>query len=180
MRSPEHSVTYLERGAWHELGLLARDDTVRALRAPAQLAGRPMDEAAAELLADASGGYPYALQLYGHHAWRTSAGKRRIDRAAAQAALPRAQRELERGLYAARWSAASATQKRYLIAVATVAAAGRTASSRTVADELRRTTKQLSSVRDDLLKQGTLTVEDGELRFTIPGMGAYVLAATAP
>ena len=79
-----------------------------------------------------------------------------------------------------RWSAASATQKRYLIAVATVAAAGRTASSRTVADELRRTTKQLSSVRDDLLKQGTLTVEDGELRFTIPGMGAYVLAATAP
>ncbi len=180
MRSPEHSVTYLERGAWHELGLLARDDTVRALRAPAEAAGRPMDEAAAGLLADASGGYPYAVQLYGHHAWRTSAGKRRIDRAAAQAALPRAQRELERGLYAARWSAASPTQRRYLAAVATVAAAGKSASGRTVADELGRTTKQLSSVRDDLLKQGTLTVENGELRFTIPGMGAYVLAATAP
>ena len=115
MRSPEHSVTYLERGAWHELGLLGRRDTVQALRAPAQAAGRPMDEAAAELLAGASGGYPYAVQLYGHHAWRTSTGKRRIDRPAAQAALPRAQRELERGLYAARWSAASPTQKRYLV-----------------------------------------------------------------
>jgi hypothetical protein len=180
MRSPERSVTYLERGAWHELGLLSTEDTVRALRAPAQAAGRPMDEAAAELLAGASGGYPYAVQLYGHHAWRTSAGKRRIDRAAAQAALPRAQRELERGLYAARWSAASPTQKRYLDAVARVAASGGPVSGRTVADNLARTTKQLSTVRDDLLKQGTLTVEDGELRFTIPGMGAYVLAATGP
>lgn len=180
MRSPEHSVTYLERGAWHELRLLTRDETVRALRAPAQMAGRPMDEATAELLADASGGYPYAVQLYGHHAWRTSAGKRRIDRAAAQAALPRARRELERGLYAARWSAASPTQKRYMTAVAAVAAAGRPASGRIVADELGRTTKQVSSVRDDLLKQGTLAVENGELRFTIPGMGAYVLAVTAP
>ncbi len=180
MRSPEHSVTYLERGAWHDLGLLSREDTVRALRLPAQAAGRPMDAAAAELLAEASGGYPYAVQLYGHHAWRTSAGKERIDRAAAKAALPRAQRELERGLYAARWSAASPTQKRYLAAVAAVAGAGKPASGRTVADELGRTTKQLSSVRDDLLKQGTLTVENGELRFTIPGMCAYVLAATAP
>jgi hypothetical protein len=179
MRSPEHSVTYLERGVWHELGLLAREDTVRALRAPAQAAGRPMDEAAAELLAAASGGYPYAVQLYGHHAWRTSAGKRRIGRAAAQAALPRAQRELERGLYAARWSAASPLQKRYLAAVATVAAAGKPVNGRMVADEIGRTTKQLSSVRDDLLKAGTLTVEDGEVRFTTPGMGAYVLAATA-
>jgi hypothetical protein len=180
MRSPEHSVTYLERGAWHELGLLGRKDTVRALRAPAHAAGRPMDEAAAELLASASGGYPYAVQLYGHHAWRTSTGNRRIDRAAANAALPRAQRELERGLYAARWSTASPTQKRYLAAVATVAAAGEKATGRMVADQLGRTTKQVSSVRDDLLKQGTLTVEDGQLRFTVPGMGAYVLAATAP
>jgi hypothetical protein len=180
MRSPEHSVTYLERGAWHELGLLARNDAVRALRAPAEAAGRPMDEIAAKLLADASGGYPYAVQLYGHHAWRTSAGRRRIDRTAAQAALPRAQRELERGLYAARWSAASPTQRRYLAAVASVAAAGGPVSGRAVADELARTTKQLSSVRDDLLKQGTLTVEDGELRFTIPGMSAYVLTAVAP
>jgi hypothetical protein len=31
-------------------------------------------------------------------------------------------------------------------------------------------------VRDDLLKGGTITVEDGELRFTIPGMSAYVLS----
>ena len=176
MRAPEHSVTYLERGAWHELGLLSGEDTVRALRLPAEEAGRPMNEDAAILLAEASGGYPYAIQLYGHHAWRASSGHDRIDLTAAQAALPRAQRELESGLYAARWSAASPAQKRYLAAVAAVAATATPTTARAVAEHLGRTPKQLSSVRDDLIKAGTLTVEGGELRFTIPGMSAYVLA----
>jgi AAA ATPase domain len=176
MRAPEHSVTYLERGAWHELGVLTGQDSMRALRLPAEAAGRPMDEDATAVLAAASGGYPYAVQLYGHHAWRASAGQTRIDLVAAEAALPRAQRELERGLYAARWTAASPGQKRYLAAVAAVAAAARPTTARAVADELGRTPKQLSSVRDDLIKGGTLTVEGDELRFTIPGMSAYVLA----
>jgi len=176
MRAPEHSVTYLERGTWHELGLLSSEETVRALRLPAEAGGRPMDEDAAIVLAEASGGYPYAIQLYGHHAWRAANGNDRIDLAAAQAALPRAQRALEDGLYAARWSAASPTQKRYLTALATIAATTNPTTARAVADELGSTPKQLSSVRDELIKAGTLTVEGDELRFTIPGMSAYVLA----
>ncbi len=176
MRAPEHSVTYLERGAWHELGLLSGEETVRALRLPAEGAGRPMDEDAAILLAEASGGYPYAIQLYGHHAWRVANVDDRIDLAAAQAALPRAQQELEGGLYAARWSAASPGQKRYLEALAAVSATATPKTARAVAERLGRTPKQLSSVRDDLIKAGTLTVEGDELRFTIPGMGAYLRA----
>jgi len=176
MRAPEHSVTYLERGAWHELGMLTREDTIRALRRPADAAGRPMDEEAALILAKASGGYPFAVQLYGHYAWRASNDSEKIDMAAANTALPRAHAELERGLYAARWTAASQSQRRYLAAIASVAATGRTATARAVADELGRTPKQLSTVRDDLIKQGTLTVEGDELRFTIPGMSAFVLA----
>ncbi|MGA9285401.1 MAG: AAA family ATPase [Solirubrobacteraceae bacterium] len=175
MRALEHSVTYLERGAWHELGMLDREDTVRALRRPAEAAGRPMDEDAALILAEASGGYPFAVQLYGHYAWRASNEMKRIDVEAANAALPRAHKELERGLYAARWTAASPSQKRYLAALSSVVSSGKTTTARRVADELGRTPKQLSSVRDDLIKQGTLTVEGDELRFTIPGMSAFVL-----
>lgn len=176
MRAPEHSATYFERGAWHEVDLLAPQDAVRALRLPAEAAGRPMDEDAAALLAQASGGYPYAIQLYGHHAWRTSAERKLIDLAAAEAALPRAQRELERGLYAARWMAASPAQRRYLATLAALAAAAQPTTARAVADALGRTPKQLSSTRDDLIKAGTLTVEGEALRFTIPGLSAYVLA----
>jgi hypothetical protein len=175
MRAPEHSVTYLERGAWHELGMLNQEETVRALRRPAETGGRPMDEDAALILAEASGGYPFAVQLYGHYAWRASNDRDAINLAAANAALPRAHEELERGLYAARWTAASQSQKRYLAALATVAATGAPTTARALADELGRTPKQLSTVRDDLIKQGTLTVEGNELRFTIPGMSAFVL-----
>jgi hypothetical protein len=176
MRAPEHSVTYLERGNWHELGLLNVDDAIQALQRPAAAAGRPMDEDAAVLLAHASGGYPYAIQLYGHHAWRASAEQERIDRAAAEAALPRAGRELERGLYAARWAAATPAQRRYLTAVAAALQDdGRPTTGRAVAERLGRTPKQLSTVRDDLIKAGTLTAEAQELRFTIPGMIDYVL-----
>jgi hypothetical protein len=176
MRAPEHSVTYLERGAWHELGLLSVEETVRALRLPARAGGRPMARDAATVLAHASGGYPYAIQLYGHHAWRAADGSGTIDLDAANAALPRAQRELERGLYAARWTAASPSQRRYLTAAANLAGAGAPTTARAIADELGRTPKQLSSVRDELIKQGTLTVEGAELRFTIPGMGSFVRA----
>ncbi len=176
MRAPEHSVTYFERGSWHELGLLSRSDAVRALSLPAAAAGRPLDEDAAVLLARASGGYPYAIQLYGHHAWRASATQQRIDLAAARRAMPRAQRELEHGLYAARWTAASSAQRRYLTALATLVVQARPSTARAVADELGRTTKQLSTVRDQLIKAGTVTVDGDRLRFTIPGMSAYVLA----
>lgn len=65
-RAPEHSVTYFERAAWHELEPLGIVDAALALSQPAEHAGRPMDDDAAELLADASGGYPFAIQLYGH------------------------------------------------------------------------------------------------------------------
>jgi hypothetical protein len=175
MREPDHSVTYFERGAWYELDALSKAEAVQALKVPAEQAGRLMDADAADLLADATGGYPYAVQLYGHHSWRTSTGRATIDLAAAREAVPRAARELERGLYAGRWTAASPMQREYLGAIAALGATGTQTTSRAVADRLGRTTKQLSTTRDDLLKQGTLTAQGDELRFTIPGMSEYVL-----
>jgi hypothetical protein len=134
-----------------------------------------MDDDAAQLLAEASGGYPYAVQLYGHHAWRASSDQARIDKPAAERAVPRAERELERGLYASRWTAAPPAQKQYLAAVADLITSGEAATGRTVADRLGRTTRQLSRVRDQLLMQGTLTVVGDAIRFTVPGMAEYVV-----
>ena len=173
MREPDHSVTYFERGAWFEPGLLGPLDTLRALQLPAQRAGRPMQDDAARVLADASGGYPYAVQLYGHHAWRTSTGKPTIDLASANEAVPRAARELARSLYVSRWTAASPVQREYLAAAAELSATS-PITARAIADRLGKTTKQLSTVREDLIKAGTLTVSGDELRFTVPGMSEYV------
>ena len=174
MRAPDHTVTYFERGTWHELGVLERAAAIAALQGPANRAGRPMTDTAAELLGEASGSYPYALQLVGHHAWRQSADQPQIDTHAAKRALPRAQRQLERGLYASRWEAAAPTHRRYLVAVAELITTGQPATSRAVADRQGKSTKELSKIRDQLIKYGTLTVEHDALRFTIPGMADYI------
>ncbi len=180
MRQPEHAVTYFERATWHELGLLDPQESIDALEGPAAQAGRPLDLDAAERLALEAGGYPYAIQVYGHYAWRASDGADRITLEAATSACDRAGRALAQGLYAGRWSAASPTQRTYLATVARLVVDQTPATGRAIADQLGRTTRQLSSVRSDLLKQGTLTIDGDELRFTIPGMAEWVLEQPSP
>lgn len=178
LREPRRSVTYLERAEWHELGLLTDADSLEALTQPAADAGRPMRPAAARVLAAAAGGYPYALQVMGHHAWRASTGQSRINEAAAHAAVDAAQADLSAGLYAARWADASDKEREYLRALAELQAAAGTGASITgkdVSDRLGTDTRAISYLRDRLLKKGTLFAEAGTLRFVTPGMGAWIL-----
>lgn len=174
LRDSNRSVTYLERSEWHELGMLDLDDTVLALRGPAQAAGRPLDDDAAEVLAAASGGYPYAVQVVGHHAWRASHGSPRISVDHARAALPLAGADLAAGLYAGRWEDAGPKERSYLMAVAELLTDGDVATSAGVAARLGMTTRELSYLRDRLIKKGTLVSARGRLHFPVPGMARWL------
>jgi hypothetical protein len=174
LRDPNRSVTYLERGEWQELGLLDAADARQALVDPADKAGRPMDTAAADLLVEASGGYPFAVQLYGHHAWRASAGASRITVSHARKALDAARRELEDGLYVGRWNDASRREQEYLAAVAGLIVRTGEATGPQVATELGKAQSQVSYLRDRLLKKGTLYAEGPRLLFLTPGMAEWV------
>lgn len=174
LRDPNRSVTYLERGEWQELGLLAPADARRALTEPAQESGRPMDDAAADVLVEASGGYPYAVQLYGHHAWRVSTGRPRITVTHARQALDAARHELEDGLYVSRWNDASRREQDYLAAVAALIVRTGEATGPQVAAELGKAQTQVSYLRDRLLKKGTLYTEGPRLLFLTPGMAQWV------
>ncbi len=185
MRDDEKSTTYFERGQWHELGSIALADAILALQAPAAQAGRPMDNDAAMLLAEASGGYPYTIQLYGHHAWRRSHGEATITLTAATASLTDTRRELNDGLYAKRWTIASDSQRTYLQAIVAVIDDGITPTGATVAAKLGKSTPALSRVRQELIERGMLSVNHGALIFTVPGMADYIrtqaqAAGTAP
>lgn len=177
VREPSKAVTYLERSEWHELGLLNRADTLAALADPARKAGRPMSDAAAEVLADAAGGYPYAVQVLGHHAWRVSAGSKTINTAQAVEAVQAAQRDLSAGLYAGRWNDASGKEKEYLRALAelTVSSPGLVITGSEVAAHLGEGTRAVAYLRDRLLKKGTLFTQGRALQFVTPGMGRWIL-----
>lgn len=176
----EHGFTYFERARWVQVGLLDEQSTLLALGGPASRAGRPFEPAAALEVAARTGGYPFAVQVYGEYAWRSSDGHATISLAAAEASLGHAQRDLEEGLYSSRWSEASPRERVYLVAVAELLTRGEQPNGGAVARHLHETTRALSSYRDRLLNKGTLfATETGVLRFTVPGMASYVLQRAA-
>ncbi|CAN7511425.1 ATP-binding protein [Knoellia sp. LjRoot47] len=180
LRDPRSSVTYLERGEWHELGPLGPSDTLEALTRPASLAGRPMDSQAADQLAAASGGYPYAVQVFGHHAWRASTGSATITADHAGQATTAAQADLAGGLYAGRWHDASRKQREYLTAMAAQLADEGAVTHADVARRLGKAPAALSYLRARLLAKGTIFSDGRSLRFLVPGMATWILDTEEP
>jgi AAA ATPase domain len=180
VRDANKGVTYLERAEWHVLGLLDPVATRRALTEPAERSGRPMTDEAATLLAEASGGYPYAIQVMGHHAWRASVGSDKIDLAAARTALVAADRDLAAGLYESRWADASPREREYLKALADLFEQHSDVGGGEVAAALGKAAREVSYLRERLLQKGTLFADNGHLQFAVPGMAQWLLARISP
>jgi hypothetical protein len=174
IRSTHRGVTYFERAEWHLLGMLDLDAAKNALQGPARLAGRPMSYIAAQQLAEASGGYPYAIQLFGHHAWRASSEADSIEERHAAPAISAAQQELSNSLYAARWGDASPREQEYLLALAELLTAHTRVTGAMIAKQVGKTTKALSAVRERLINKGAIYAEGEVVRFSVPGMATWV------
>lgn len=175
--------TYLERAEWYDLDTLGRTDALRALTGPARQAGRPMTRTAADRLVRFVGGYPYALQVAGHYAWRASSGSASITAEHVRRALPRIEADLEH-LFRGRWDDASPREREYLAALAEVSR-GRPGNAPApgggdVARELGLPTTKVSYLRDRLLKKGTIYRDQAAgLHFITPGMAEWVRSHTA-
>jgi hypothetical protein len=174
MQDPKRMVTYLERGEWHTLGLLSPEDATKALAGPALSAGRPMSNEAARLLADASGGYPYAVQVVGHHTWRASHDTPSITARHAEQGIAAAQRDLAAGLYSSRWQDSAPREKDYLRALSQLLLSGRHPTGGDVARALGETGPAVSYLRDRLLRKGTIYTEGAALRLAVPGMAEWI------
>jgi len=176
MRSEGRLPAYFERADWHELGALDPTATRTALLDPARTAGRPFTTDAGEYLAAQTGGYPYAIQLFGHQAWRASRTADTIDINHARLAAHNGALQLASGLYANRWAQASPRERDYLIAAAEEQQAHGAIRGGAVAHRLGVNAQSVSQPRSRLVAKGVLTSVGQELRFAIPGMAQYVLA----
>ncbi len=174
IRDTQRGVTYFERGEWHVLGPLDTTSTRLALEKPADDAGRPMTADAVDQLATASGGYPYAIQLLGHHAWRASKGSDAIAASHVPAAIDATQSELAAGLYESRWQDASPKEREYLAALAELSATQDHVTGSEVAHALGTQPKAVSYVRDRLIRKGTIYTEAERVRLAVPGMAQWI------
>lgn len=179
MRAPGKLPTYFERADWHEIGLLDENATLAALLDPAQRAGRPFEHAAGLDLARRTGGYPFAIQLFGNETWRASAGSPAITADHVQSAVVSAEAKLARGLYATRWAQASPQEREYLLAAAVEQRRTGRITGGTVAARLQMTAQRASPIRARLISKGILSALGRDLQFVIPGMADYVMRVGA-
>ncbi|MGH7921241.1 MAG: ATP-binding protein [Candidatus Dormibacteraceae bacterium] len=179
MSQSGHFPTYFERAEWYEVGALRADAAELALVEPARSAGRPFAPGAAEVLIARSGGYPYAIQLFGQHAWRAARDSDRIGVDHAEAAVRSGERRLLH-LHQERWNALPHRERQYLSTLADLSAGDTPVTGSDVAATLQRSTYALSQYRDRLLKKGILIAGDhGHLRFALPGMQDFVIRQPA-
>jgi hypothetical protein len=176
LRGHFHGVgTFLERIETLEVGYLAPDATRYALIQPAADVGVAFDLDALDLLVDASGGYPYLVQVLGYETWTAAGGAARIGLVHARAGVAAAEARMD-GLFRARWDQLSDLEQRYVAVVAQLGPAAVPVAA--VAQALQRSTQQLSSTRAALIGDHRLltSARYGEVQLSLAGFGQWVTA----
>ena len=166
--------TYTERLARIDLGLLGRAGTADAVRRPfARVAGAEVDDLVIDALHDASGGYPWFVQLWGEALWDLATDPDHIGLEVARAAGERVHVRVQ-DFFAARWRRVP-TGRAALLVVA-LAEAGGDAAMADLLDTIEVTHQAASPARRSLLDLGLCWVpQRGRLAFSVPGFGAWIL-----
>ena len=167
------ATSYAERlYEYVSIGALDEASAHAALTVPADALGVRWEPDALSRIDTFSHGYPYLIQTGGKYAWDYAA-RSPITAEDADAGLIQARREVDAGLYRARWQRATPLQRQIMRAMADLSAEEPT-SMAAVADQLGRERNELSVPRDQLIKKGLVYAPDrGLIAFTVPGMAEY-------
>lgn len=170
--------TFLRRAERYTIGDVRLVDARRALETTIVDAGRRIDADALDQAAAATGGYPFLIQLLGYHAWRHQRGEGTIRLADVVAAIPRARAELGERVHAPALRPLSGIDRAYLRAMA-VDGDGPSRTSE-VAQRMGVSIDYAQAYRARLLASGVIEApRRGWVRFTIPGLGDYLLRTLA-
>jgi hypothetical protein len=179
LRRHFHGVgTFLERIETLEVGYLAPDATRYALIQPAAHVGVAFATDALDLLVDASGGYPYLVQVLGYETWTAATGAAKITLEHAHAGVVAADARMD-ALFQARWDQLSDLEQRYVATVAQLGPAAVPVAA--VAKALRRTTQQLSTTRAALIGEHRLVTNPryGEVQLSFAGFAQWIARRSA-
>jgi ribosomal protein S16 len=173
------AATYTERFRYEPTDNLHDREARAAVLEPAAAEAVNWEGDALDKVVAAAAGYPYFLQLYAFEAWEaaTHVGKfNTISLRDVEVGEPIAQRQIQAGIYGARFDGATVTERRYLFAMSELMEAeGDRVRSGDVARALDRELSAVSPTRDALIRKGIIHApEHGLLAFSIPGFQQYV------
>lgn len=165
--------SYAERGfEFRRIGPLDRSAAIAALAEPALNQGVHWDLAAATRVAELAEGYPYFLQEYGREIWKIRRGSN-IDIKQVEAAEPIVLEYLDDNFFSQRIGKLPSSERRYMSALAALGDGPQRSAD--VASSLGKTLREVSSLRDRLIKAGLLYApKRGEVDFTVPLCADYI------
>jgi hypothetical protein len=174
------ATTYTERFRYEPTDSLGNKESRAALAEPAIAEGAVWDDDALDEVVKIAQGYPYFLQLYAYESWEAAGRTQRVANvtlAHVKMAQPIAERQIETGIYAARFGQTTESERRYLFAMIDVM--GRKESpqvrSSEVASAMNRGLSDVSPIRDNIIRKGIIhSPEHGFLMFSIPGFREYL------
>ena len=167
--------TYAERlFTFVPMDSLSRETASEALVRPAAREGIGWEGAALDEVFEATLGYPYFLQEFGKQAWRMAAGPDRITHEDVRQAKPLVTDELDEGFFSVRVGRTTKAEREYLRAMASL---GRGPyRSGAVATVMNKSTQQVSTLRDSLIKRGLCYApQHDRIDFTVPMFDDFVL-----
>ena len=172
-RQLSEAKSYAERlFAFHEIGVLTREESVAVLADPAETVGVDWSEEALELVTDAAGNYPYFLQEFGQDTWN-SASRSPITGEDARIGIAVGTNALDTGFFRIRWERASAAERAYLRAMAEDGEGP--SSSGQIAVRLGKKPSTLGPARANLIAKGLIySPEYGVVAFTVPAMSHFI------
>lgn len=165
--------TFGERSRMVRLGPLSPADLREGLRALVQDGGVDIDADALVLLAEASGGYPYFLHVYGQQVYNV--GTSEVITLEQVRTGIRAAQPLVDDFYEQRLRELGDRQREYLAAAASLPHVHRTSAG--IADAMGTTSSALGSTQQALVdRHGLLRATgDGRLEFALPGLDHHLL-----
>jgi hypothetical protein len=166
-------LTFLRRADRRKLGLVGRPSVQAALRMPIHRAGRTIATDAVFPAVEATGGYPFLMQLVGLHAWRAAGDSGEITLEHVERGIQRAREKVGQLVYDSSLADLSPMDRAFLDAMAFDDGPSQIAD---IAQRMSRDTNYAGQYRLRLLK-AELVREDvlrGTLTFTLPYFREYL------
>lgn len=167
-------LTFLRRADRHHLGAVDAADVADALRTPLQAAGYTITDAALDVAAAGTGGYPFLVQLVGYWVCRVagSGPEQRIDETAAAAGVQAARRRLGSLVHEPALRDLSAVDRTFLSTMAQDDGPSRMAE---IAERMKVTANYASQYRRRLIAADLIyPTTYGSVDFTLPHLREYL------
>lgn len=168
----DQGVSFIRRAFQRPLHAIPKADVEYALLQTIEANGRHIDPAALDIVADAAGGFAFAIQLVGYYLWREGSDDRNLNVEDARQAVRYTQREMERSVFIPTLRDLRPREVQYLHAMALDDGPSTTSD---IAQRLGISMTNASNLRRRLIEYGAIAdVRMGQVEFEMPLLKEYL------